>query len=79
MSDVGSSSIYPWPRKMFAPNDSSSLAATTSANIVRNKERTLFESTYQGDYTQTDGMGSHVTYDTTVKLSPTDQLVRLID
>ena len=63
---------------MFAPNDGSSLVANVSANIVKNKERTLYESTYQGDYTQTEGMGSHVTYDTTVKLSPTEQLVRLI-
>ena len=74
LSDVGSSSIYPWPRKLFAPNDNSIQNSTT--NIVKNKEKTLFETTYQGDYSTGDGLGSHVVYDTTAKLLPTEQLVR---
>lgn len=34
------------------------------------------ETTYQGDYVGTDGLGSHVIYDTTVALGPKERLVR---
>lgn len=75
LSDFESaSSIYPWPRKLLAPNDNDSIENTTT-NIVQNKERSLLETTYQADYSTGDGLGSHVTYDTTAKLLPTEKLV----
>ena len=77
LSDVSSSSIYPWPRKMFAPNETNS-SQNFSSNIVKNKERSLRETTYQGDYSNGEGLGSHVIYDTTPRLSPNEQLVRFI-
>jgi hypothetical protein len=76
LSDADLSSIYPWPRKLFAPNDSNSIP-NSGSNIVKNKEKTLLETTYQADYANGEGLGSHVTYDTSPRLSPTEQLVRL--
>ena len=76
MSDADLSSIYPWPRKLLAPNDGNSIP-NSGSNIVKNKEKVLLETTYQGDYSNGEGLGSHVTYDTSPKLSPNEQLVRM--
>lgn len=62
---------------MFAPNTAESVDNTIKT-IVKNKEKALFESTYQGDYSNGEGFGTHVIYDTTKRLSPTDKLVRFI-
>ncbi len=70
-SDADLSSIYPWPRKLLAANDTNSIP-NLSSNIVKNKEKT-----YQSDYSNSEGLGSHITYDTTARLSSIEQLVRL--
>jgi hypothetical protein len=77
LSDLSSPSIYPWPRKLFAPNDNN-LIPNSITNIVKNKGRSLLETTYQGDYSNGEGLGSHIVYDTTATLSSTDKLVKLI-
>ncbi len=77
VTDVDSSSIYPWPRKIFVPNDNN-LVENTRTNIVKNKEKSLHETTYQGDCSNGEGLGSHVSYDTTKRLLPTEQLVKFI-
>ena len=77
MSDLGSSSsIYPWPRKIFVPNDDST-HENSATHIVKNKERTLLETTYQGDYSNCEGIGTHVISDTTPILQPNEQLVNI--
>jgi len=78
LSDADSSSFYPWPRKIFAPNENNNLVENTITNTIKNKEKSLLETTYQGDYSNDEGLGSHVTYDTTTRLLPTEQLVKLI-
>ncbi|CAF1100618.1 unnamed protein product [Rotaria sordida] len=72
-SDLSLSSIYPWPRKIFVPNDDSSIE-NSGTNIVKNKDRVLFETTYQSDFSNGEGLGTHAVYDTTVSLQPTEQL-----
>ena len=59
---------------MFSPNNES-LTENSATNIAKNKERARMETTYQGDYTSTEGLGSHVIYDTTARLAPTERLV----
>ncbi|CAF4277377.1 unnamed protein product [Rotaria magnacalcarata] len=55
-SDVSSSPIYPWPRKMFVPNDDSA-CENSGTHIVKNKERASFETSYQNDFTYGEGIG----------------------
>jgi hypothetical protein len=61
---------------LFVPNGDNSVQNSTT-NIVKNKEKTLLETTYQSDYSNDDGLGSHVTYDTTARLLPTEKLVNI--
>ncbi|CAM4914355.1 unnamed protein product [Rotaria socialis] len=72
-SDVSSSPIYPWPRKMFVPNDDSA-CENSGSHIVKNKERASFETSYQNDFTYGEGIGTHVVFDTTAQLQPTEYL-----
>ncbi|CAF0785570.1 unnamed protein product [Didymodactylos carnosus] len=64
-SDASSSSNYPSPTKMFAPN--SDLWPVTqpltpdTINTLKNKDVSLLESTYTADYSS-DGLGSHIIY-----------------
>jgi hypothetical protein len=62
---------------MLAPNSQSSLSesATTTKTVVKNKERSYLETSYQSDYSNSEGLGSHVVFDTTATLAPTEQLV----
>lgn len=76
VSDLGTKPIYPWPKQVFTPNNDYS-KENSATNIVKNKERTTMETTYQSDYNGTDGLGSHVIFDTTVSLSPTEKLVKM--
>ena len=63
---------------MFAPNDDAPRRPLTpSSHIVKNKDRALLETTYQGDYSKTGGLGSRVVYNTAATVSPTEQLVSL--
>ncbi|CAF3642039.1 unnamed protein product [Rotaria sp. Silwood1] len=73
LSDLTSSSIYPWPRKIFVPNDDSSID-NSGTNIVKNKEKSLFESSYQNDFSNGEGLGTHIVYDTAVSRQPNEQL-----
>lgn len=75
VSDLGTKPIYPWPRQIFAPNNEYS-QENTATIVAKNKERALMETTYRADYNGTDGLGSHVVFDTTVPLAPTEKLVR---
>lgn len=70
---MNSSSIYPWPRKIFVPNDDS-LSDNSGTNIVHNKIKARYETVYQNDYS--NGEGTHVVFDTTANLQPTEQLVK---
>ena len=61
---------------MFAPNtENSSTSSPTTTNVVKNKERTSFETAYQSDYGHSEGHGTHVVFDTTATLSLNEQLV----
>ena len=61
---------------MFAPNiENSTTSNPTTTNVVKNKEKTSFETAYQSDYAHTEGHGTHVVFDTTATLLPTEQLV----
>ncbi|CAF1187624.1 unnamed protein product [Adineta ricciae] len=53
LSDVNSSSIYPWPRKMFAPNNDNSAANSVKkagSRVVQNTKTTTPSSNKQKSY-----------------------------
>lgn len=62
---------------MLAPNSQNSVSEspTTIKTVVKNKERSYLETNYQSDYSNSEGLGSHVVFDTTATLAPTEQLV----
>ncbi|CAF2871987.1 unnamed protein product [Rotaria sp. Silwood2] len=74
LSNIESSPIYPWPRKMFAPNNKNSIQNSTSNTVIKN-EKSLPESTYQNNYSNEDELSSHAIHNTiTTTLSATEQL-----
>ncbi|CAF1597291.1 unnamed protein product [Rotaria magnacalcarata] len=65
-----SSSIYPWPRKIFAPNNKKSIPNSSKNNSNQIKERHSLETTYQSNYSNQEGLASHIVYDETIIKSP---------
>ena len=73
VSDLGAAPIYPWPRQIFSPNPNTNME-NSGSNIAKNKERVVMETTYQGDYSSSEGLGTHVAFDTTPRLSINEKL-----
>ncbi|CAF0904391.1 unnamed protein product [Rotaria sordida] len=76
LSNIESLPIYPWPRKMFAPNNKNSIQSSTT-NTLKHKEKKSLEGTYQNYYSNEEGLSSHAinnTTTTTTMLSPNEQL-----
>ena len=60
---------------MFATNSEPLGSNTSTTATMKNKEQELLETTYHRDYCDSEGLGSHVVYDSTPTLLPTEQLV----
>ncbi|CAF4607907.1 unnamed protein product [Rotaria sp. Silwood1] len=75
LSNIESSPIYPWPRKMFAPNNNN-LIQNSTTDTGENKEKSSPESTYQNNYFNQEGLSSHAVHNTTTTTPSTHEQLK---